>query len=481
MAAASQEHALSPRPSKPVLAVVGGGMTGLAAAWEALGHPDGPGVVLLDAGTRLGGRIVTEEFMGLPVDAGADAFIARVPDGVELSRALGLGERLVAPATGRAFVWARGRLRPLPPGLVLGVPSRLLPVVRSGILSPAMAARALLEPLLPRTIRPDSGDCAVSDLVAQRYGRGVDAWLVDPLLGGIHAGTTARLSLDATAPQLAAVARRSRSLSLGLRSVPASTPAAPADPVFLAPRGGMQELVEALREALRAGGADIRTGAEALSLRRGAHRWSIETPGATVEAEAVVLAAPSAVSAQLLRPVAPAAADELSAIEHASVAMVTFAYPDAALERTLDGSGFLVPRATGRLMTACSWTSSKWPHLKPTGHVLMRVSAGRLGDGRAFELDDDELSRRLHDELTQIGGVTGPPAATRVTRWPSAFPQYEVGHLGRVARIEKAVAAHPGLAVAGSALGGVGIPACIAQGRSAARRAVAGAPARVRR
>jgi oxygen-dependent protoporphyrinogen oxidase len=480
--ASSPERAdrLDPRPSTPVVAVVGGGMTGLAAAWEATRSEGRPTVVVLEAAAGFGGRVGTEEFAGRPIDTGADAFIARVPEGRQLCAELGMADRLVAPATGRAFVWSRGRLRPLPPGLVLGVPSRLSAVVASGILGPASAARALIEPLLPRSFSPAAPDCTVSELVVPRFGRGVDRWLADPLLGGIHAGTTSELSLEATAPQLAAVARRSRSLARGLRSVPPSAGGEGGGPVFLAPRGGMGELVRALESGLRAAGAELRTDSPVGSVARRGGRFVLETPAGALAADAVVLTCPPSAAAALLASLAPAASSELAAIEHASVAMVTLAYDDAAVGADLDGSGLLVPAATGRLVTACSWTSSKWPHTKPPGRVVMRVSAGRHGDRRAFELSDEELVGRLHAELAELLDITRPPVEQRVGRWPDSFPQYRVGHLERVARIESALDAAPGLAVAGAGLGGVGIPACIAQGRRAARACLSALEASVR-
>jgi oxygen-dependent protoporphyrinogen oxidase len=425
------------------VAVVGGGITGLAAAYEAmLGGAD---VTLYEASDRLGGKIVTGSFDGRPVDAGPDAFLARVPHAVELCRELGLGDELVAPAAGSASVWTRGALRALPEGLVLGVPTDVLGLARSGILSARGVARAGLDLVLPQSRFGD--DPSVGEVVSARFGREAAERLVEPLLGGIHAGRIDRLSMASTAPQLAAAVGRHRSLLRGLRGVPASLDG----PVFNSLRGGMARLVERLEEVLREGGVRFCLGAAVDSLP---------------DADRVVVALPAARSAALLSSASPAAAAELAAIEHASVTLVTLAYPALPLS----GSGFLVPAVDGRLMTACSFGSNKWPHWAGDGRTVLRVSAGRAGDDRAMHLSDDEVVSALSSELGEAAGIASPPLAARVTRWVDGFPQYAPGHAARVARIESALATDaPHVRVAGAALHGVGIPACIASGRAAAR------------
>ncbi|HVL27124.1 MAG TPA: protoporphyrinogen oxidase [Acidimicrobiales bacterium] len=429
------------------VAVLGGGITGLATAWFLRqAAPDLP-VTIYEAGDRLGGKIRTSELAGRPVEEGPDTFLARVPWAVELCRRIDLGDDLVEPATSRAYVWTRGALRPLPPGTVLGVPGRLGPLVRSGIVSPAGLARAGLDLVLPR--RSHGDDPSVADVVAGRFGREVAQRLVEPLVGGIHAGRADRLSLTAVAPQIAGVARSSRSLLVGLRRMAPR----PGGPVFLGVRGGLGRLVDRLADRLD--GVDVRLRSPVVSLD-------------DVAAAAVVCTLPAPAAARL----APAeAAAELGAIRHASVVTVTLAYPATALARPLDGSGFLVPRIDGRLMTACSWTSSKWPGSSPDGVVFLRPSAGRIGDDRAVRLDDATLVDRLHGELVEAMGLRARPAEWLVSRWPEAFPQYDVGHQARVARIEAALP--PGLVLAGAPYRGVGIAACIRDAELAAAKAVA--------
>ena len=438
------------------VAVVGGGITGLAAAWELL--RSGARVTLVEASPRLGGRIVTADVAGRRVDLGPDAFLARVPEATQLCRELGLEAELVSPATEKAWLWTRGRLRPLPDG-VLGVPTGLASLAGTGVLTPAGMARAALDLVLPPTPGPD-GDRSVGQLVTARFGRQVHERLVDPLVGGIHAGPCDQLSLHATAPQLAAAAT-SRSLLLGLRAHRRAAPQQPG-PAFRSLRGGLARLVDRLEEALRAGGA-------AIELAR-----TVEALG-DLGADATVVATPAAATASLVA-ASPEAAAGLAAVEHASVALAVLVYPAAAFPRPPSGSGFLVPRVEGRLMTACSFASAKWPHWAAPGQVVLRASAGRWGDERALALSDDDLVARLHAELTEVLGLREEPSEVRVTRWSRAFPQYRVGHLDRVDRIDAALARDlPGVVVAGAALRGIGIPACIGQGRQAARRALSAA------
>ncbi|MGH9067174.1 MAG: protoporphyrinogen oxidase, partial [Acidimicrobiales bacterium] len=471
----------------PVVAVVGGGITGLAAALAVLDHPAPPGgpaprVVLLEAGDRLGGKIRTEELGDRPVEAGPDAFLARVPHAVQLCRRVGLSGELVAPATGRARVWVNGRLRPLPEGLVLGVPTRFGPLARSGILSPQGLARAALDLVLPAD--PTAEDRSIGQLVRSRLGDEVHDRLAEPLLGGINAGRTDHLSAALAAPRLDAAARRSRSLVLALRAEQSrlggggagAAGTAGAGPVFLAPRGGLGRLVEALARELAASGgrASVRTATPVTAVERSEGRWILATGSGPVAADAVVLALPAPDAAPLVAPHAPEAGRLMTGIGYASVSLATLTYPVSAVGQILDGSGYLVPPGDGRLTTACTWTSSKWPHLARPGEVLLRVSTGRWADDRPAQLDDEALVSAVHEELVEAMGISAPgPSTWRVARWPSSFPQYEVGHLDRVDRLESALGAAPGLVVAGASYRGIGIPSCIDQGQRAAGAALA--------
>lgn len=320
------------------VAVVGGGITGLAAAWELL--RSGAQVSVLEESDRLGGKILTDEMGGRRVDLGPDAFVARTSDALELCQELGLVDELVRAATDEAAVWVGGRLRPLPRDVVLGVPTRLTSVARSRILSPVGVARAAADTVLPG--RGLNGDRSVGDLVTARLGRQVHDRLVDPLFGGIHAGPARNLSVRATAPQLATAAER-RSLVRGARAQRSN---AGERPGFHSLRGGLGRLVERLEDELRAGGANIELGTAV---------ESVPVPGV----DATVVTTPAPVAADLVAGSSPEAASELGSIDYASVTVTVLTYPASAFPRPLSGSGFLVPHCEGRLLTACSFASSK--------------------------------------------------------------------------------------------------------------------------
>jgi oxygen-dependent protoporphyrinogen oxidase len=449
------------------IVVVGGGITGLAAAFF-LGQA-GADVVVLEQAERLGGKVWTEPFAGLDLDTGADAFLARTNAATDLCVAVGLGEELVAPATGTAWVWTRGRLRRLPAGL-LGVPTDLVALARGGVLSPIGTARAALDLVLPgRGVDVETSDHSVAEVVRRRLGREALQRLVDPLVGGINAGRTEDLSLRTTTPQLATAARR-RSLIAGARAMRAAGPTNDA-PVFLTVRGGLRRLIGALEQHLRAGSVDVRRneGVDAIE-RDGATGWVVTTTRQQrITADGVVITTPAPVAARLLGDLSPTAAGELAAVTYASVALVTMAYRRADVPGPLDGSGFLVPRVDGRLMTAASWVNNKWPHLDRPGQFVLRASAGRAGDNRAMSMDDDALIDGLHRELAVAMGINARPTAARVHRWVDAFPQFRVGHQVRMAAMEQALQRDaPGVVVAGAAQRGVGLPTCITGAQEAA-------------
>jgi oxygen-dependent protoporphyrinogen oxidase len=454
------------------IVVVGGGITGLAAAYELRQSPDPPAVTVLEASDRLGGKILTTTFAGRPVDAGADSVLARVPWAVDLFTELGLANELVAPATSQAAIWWRGALHSIPSGLVLGVPSGLPGLARSGLLSWRGKARAAVEPLLPRT----DGDDDLRLTIRRRFGAEVYDRLVGPLVGSINAADPDHISLAAAAPQIADAAVH-RSLLLGLRAAGRSVPAGDR-PVFLTHPDGLGHVVHRLASRLRDAGVSLRVGTVTNRIEpRPGGGFAI----AGLEADAVVLTAPADAAATILSGVAPDAATRLRAVRYASVALVTLALPANAVGQRLDGSGYLVPAAEQRHVTACSWGSSKWPHWAGRGDVVLRASLGRAGDEHAVDLDDDALAEATLADLRRHLGVRGDPSHVRVTRWPRSFPQYEPGHLVRVAAIEAALP--PGVVVAGAAYRGIGIASCVRQGRDAARLALARAtkPAKLTR
>lgn len=465
------------------VAVVGGGIAGLSAAWEMSGS--GARVTVYEPG-RPGGKLLTTEFLGRPVDEGPDALLARVPEGVALCRELGIDGELVAPAAGRAMLWAGGRLRALPEGLVLGAPARILPLARSGIVSPFGMARALGDLVLPR--RPVSADASVFDLVAGRFGSEVAEKLIEPLVGSIYAGTTRGLSAATTAPQLLRAANDRRSLMLSLRRAARRPPARPSGgpsvPTFLAPRRGLGSIAAALVERLTVDRA-VRivpaavTGLQALppSDGGGPRLVTISTAAGEHRYDGAVITAPAPVSARLLATLLPGSHHlaRLADVPFSSVAIVTLGFRKGDLDVPEGLSGVLVAPGTGMLMTACSFGSNKWPHWSEPEISVVRVSVGKLDDDRWTTLDDDELVARSCAELATVlsGGRSGPvprpvPGGSRVSRWPSALPQYAVGHLDVMAALRSELAAvAPTVAVAGASFGRVGVPANIADGRRA--------------
>lgn len=446
---------MSGSPSR--IAVIGAGITGLSAAHEAaVAGGERVEVTLFDGSGRAGGLIRTSTFAGLRVDEGADAFLRRVPDALTLARSVGLDERLTSPTAGSAAVWVDG-LRRLPEGLVLGVPTSTISLARSRLVSPVGAARALADLVLPRrALDHDS----IGAWVRGRLGEEVHDRLTDALVGSIYAADTDRFSLAAV-PQLDALARGGRSAILtALRQRRPSD----SGPVFAAPIDGMGSLADAVLTAAVEAGATTRLEAtvEAVEAVDG---------GVLIDGErfeAAILATPAKVSARLLASSAPAAAAGLGSIETAGVVMVTLAIPGDSLPETCSGlSGYLVPKSRQRRVTAVSFASNKWSHLRPTdGSQILRVSLGRDGMD-VSDLDDNEVINSVVSEVSDHLGAQLAPYEVRVTRWPSSFPQYRPHHGALVATIERSLPA--GIVAAGASLHGIGVPACVGSGRRAAQ------------
>jgi oxygen-dependent protoporphyrinogen oxidase len=458
--------------------VVGGGVAGLAAAHELTTAAGGAvsSVTVLEAAGAVGGKLRTARLGDRDVDVGPDGFLARRPEASALIDELGAADRLQPVAAQGAWVLARGRRRRLPSGLALGVPTRLGAREAIGLLGLRGALRASVDLVAPRPARRRPlPDRAIGPLVEDKLGHAVVDVLVDPLVGGIHAGRVKDLSAAAVFPPLLPAAQGRGSLMRALqRNGTTSTDAGPA---FLTLRDGLGSLATLLATSLGARGVALETGRAAHALRRGvpgARRWVVETDAGDLEADAVVLATPAAVTGGLLGGLDPDAAALAAAIDAASVAVVTLVLDPGDAAVPDGGTGILVPvGAKGPdgpfLVTAVSFLDRKWPHLARDGDVLLRASVGRIDDRRFEELDDPALVDRVVAELDALLGGAGAPRSWHVARWPSAFPQYRVNHLVRVDGIEAAATALGGVAVAGCAYRGVGVPACVASGRAAAR------------
>jgi len=464
--------------TRPRVAVVGAGVSGLATAL-ALADTGTVDVTVYESADRVGGKIDASSFAGVPgVDEGADAFLARVPEAVALAHRVGLGDQLVSPEAVGAAVWHDG-LHPIPDGLVLGLPGKVLPLATTALLSWRGKARAALEPFLPRTsTAPDS----IGEFVRARFGDEVHDRLVDSLVGSIYAADTDRFSL-AEVPQLAALAEGNRSILLAARRQrrsQAGTATAASSPVFAAPRAGIGSFVRAIADAIDASGGTIRTSCSIASIDAAADgRWRLSATGADgvatpdeLTVDAVVFATPAGPTAAALATVAPAATTLLGRAETADVIMVTLhVRSDQWPERLRGLSGYLVPKPDQRWVTAASFASQKWGHWRPpAGGEILRVSIGR--DGMAvMHLDDDEVLRVVLDDLERHLGVRFEPDEIRITRWPSAFAQYRPHHAAWVDAVEAALP--PGVFVTGAGFRGIGIPACVRAADSVAARASA--------
>jgi protoporphyrinogen/coproporphyrinogen III oxidase len=455
------------------VAVVGAGVSGLAAA-HRLRVLLGPAaaITVLDQRDRLGGVLHTVDLAGVPFDVGAEAFLARRPEVAALLAELDLADEQVHPTTASATVRAAGRTRPLPGGTLLGVPTSAARL--ADLLSPAGTAALAAEPDRPLRWEP-GGDVALGGLLRERFGDELPDRLTDPLLGGVYAGRVDTLGLRATVPALAtALDAGAPSLTAAAdRATDRTTGGAPAPraggPVFGAVRGGYARLVAALAAAA---GADVRLRTTVRALERRPAGWRLvlgpTTAPEALDVDAVVLAVPAPALARLLAPLAAGAAAAAAGVELASSAVVALAYRPADAATLPATSGALIASGEPLAVKGVTHSTTKWAHLSPDGLVRLRASVGRFGEAASLRVDDAELVARVRADLATLAGITAAPIAAHVQRWGGGLPQYGVGHLDRVAAIEGGLP--EGLAVAGAALHGVGVPACVGTGRAAADR-----------
>ncbi len=457
--------------------IAGGGITGLAAAWELARA--GIAVELYEASDRLGGKIRTEHVDGFVIEDGPDSFISYRPAATGLARELGLGDEIINTTDPRTVhIRTGGRFVPLPDGIGLVLPTRIAPFLATRLFSPLEKLAMARDLVLPRA--PKDRDVSIGWFLRRRLGSALVARLGDPLIGGIYGAAVDELSLDAVVPQLRAAEREHRSLLLASlaqgrarrRAAAAGNPAPKGSP-FLSLRGGMGSLVDALADRLEADpNVRIRLGVGVAQLVRGGAGLSARmSDGSTVRADAVILAGPASASAGALAELAPAVVPVLGGIPHGSTAVVSLAYRADQLAGPT-GHGFLVARDEPLVFSACTWSSAKWAGRAPDGWVLARAFLGERSPGLLAGADG-EVAAAVHADLARIAGIAGSPSFSRVARWPDAMPRYTIGHLGRVAALDQAMRALPEVALTGAALRGVGVPDCVDQGRAAARRIAA--------
>jgi oxygen-dependent protoporphyrinogen oxidase len=447
----------------PRVLILGGGIAGLAAAWEC--HRQGVPCQVLEAQPQAGGVIRTEVSGAYVLDTGPDAFLATKPGGITLCRELGIEAELIAMTPPRGASILRGdTLHPLPEGGAFGIATRPGPFLRSTLLSPLGKLRVALEPFVPR--RRSDADESAGAFFRRRFGAEAAQRIAQPLLGGIHAGDLDRLSAESVLPQLIAVERQGGSVLLALRR---QARRAAAGGAFRSFPQGMARLVAALTAALPPGTVRLGTSAERVDREGGT--WHVRTSAGTMEADLLVLAAPAPVVGGWLRAVAPTAADHAAAIRYVSSAAVLAVYADAQIARPMPGSGYVsTPGASRDPLLATSWLSSKWAGRAPAGHTVLRGFFGGAFDEAALSRSDDELVDLAHATWVRRFGVVGAPALTRVDRWHRSSPQHEVGHAARVGAIDEALAALPPVAVCGSGFRAIGIPDVVSDARATVSR-----------
>ncbi len=479
----------------PRVAVVGGGMAGLAAARvledaRTSGSPQTiADWVLFERDQRLGGKVQTVRRDGFVIEGGPDSAIVEKPWPIEMARRLDIGDRLLDSNEDvrKSFVFSGGRLHEFPEGIILMVPTRLVPFAFSSLISWPGKLRMGMDLVLPRS--PATGDESLGDFVRRRLGREALAKVAEPIVAGIHAGDPEQMSVRATFPMFREMEVKHRSLIIGMLkrrrararlAAPTTGPRQSPRSYFYSFRTGLADLSDAIVASLP--GDRLHTGATVAAIeradepagvgRRGGFMLAF-SDGGREHVDAVVLATPAYASGELLRAVAPLAAADLESIEYVTTATVSVAFRRDQVAHPLRGFGLVVPRVEHRGVMATTWSSSKFANRAPEGDVLVRSFLGRAGIEAAAQLDDDEMLKLVRSELAVMLGVTAEPVTSEIFRWPRGMPQYKVGHTALVDRIEAAVAKTPGVGLAGGAYHGIGIGDCMREGAAAAQRALA--------
>lgn len=462
------------------VAIIGGGISGLAAAFELeeLRRNASADVqyVLYEASARLGGVLRTEHIDGCVVEAGPDSFITEKPWASDLCRELGLGEQLIGSndADRKTYILTKGRLVEMPDGLMFMVPTKIMPTVLSPLFSWKTKLRMVKELLHPRNSLPDE---SVASFVERHYGSEVVDRLADPLLSGIYGGEAASLSLRAVLPRFHAMEDSHGSLGRAMLAARKKMSAAthkPAPPIFTSLKNGMQQLVETVVSRLK---GTLLSNTTVQAVQREAGGWVILAGMQSDFFDSVIVALPAPAAAQVLRMASPELSAELAAIQYSSSITVGLGYGREVRQTLPPGFGFLVPRSEGKKLLAATFVHNKFPHRAPEDRALLRCFfAGKNGES-VWTLSDDQIIGIVRNELQQIlgpqiSGLRADPIFARVYRWKSAMAQYGVGHLDRLDRVERLRQLLPGLALAGNAYRGIGVPDCVRSGRDAARKVV---------
>jgi len=455
------------------IAIIGGGISGLAAAFALEPHRLSGTLdyTLYEASPHLGGVLRTERIQDCIVEAGPDSFITEKPWASELCRTLGLTDQLIGSndADRKTYILVDGRLVPMPDGLMFMVPTKILPTAFSPLFSWTTKLRMARELLHPP--QPASADESVASFVERHYGTEMVDRLADPLLSGIYGGEAASLSVRAVLPRFAEMERARRSLGRAmLAAKKKSKPRRPAPPLFTSLKNGMQQLVETVVPKLNPLSLLTNTPVQSIHPEANNKRWQVAAPSRTDHFDSIILALPAPAAASILSIASPELSGELASIPYGSSITVALAYGHKVRHSLPPGFGFLVPRSEGKRLLAATFVHNKFPHRAPENLALLRCFFAGSNAENLWQLSDDALVATVRNELQQILGLRATPLFARVYKWKSAMAQYGVGHLERLDRIDRLRRQLPGLALAGNAYRGIGVPDCIRSGQDAAQQ-----------
>ncbi|WP_114744053.1 protoporphyrinogen oxidase [Falsibacillus pallidus] len=455
---------------KQKVAVIGGGMTGLAAAYylqKTIKEKKLPiEVVLIEASHRLGGKIQTVYKDGFVIERGPDSFLARKQSASRLAKEVGLEDKLVSNTAGRSYVMVNEKLHPMPEGAVMGIPTKISPFITTGLFSVPGKMRAAADFVMPRS--KEIGDQSLGSFFRRRLGDEVVENLIEPLLSGIYAGDIDKLSLMSTFPQFYEVEQEHRSLIMGMKkTTPAPTPNKNKKKkgMFLTFKSGLQSFVDEIEQQLDKG--SVVKGVKVEGIEREEKGYHLQlSSGEELTVDSVIVTTPHHAVQSMFNSLG--FFDPLKSMPATSVATIAMAFPEEAIKRDIDGTGFVVSRNSDYTITACTWTHKKWPHTTPKGKVLLRCYVGRAGDEAVVDLSDEEIEQIVLDDLKKTMDISMKPEFSIVSRWKEAMPQYTVGHKERMQNIYRNIENElPGVFVAGSSFEGLGLPDCIDQGEAA--------------
>ncbi|PPA72395.1 protoporphyrinogen oxidase [Jeotgalibacillus proteolyticus] len=466
---------------KKKIVVVGGGITGLAAAYKLQNQIQQMGLdaelFLVESSHRLGGKIQTAHKEGFVVEKGPDSFLARKKSMSRLIKEVGLEDQLVPNSTGQSFILMNDKLHPMPGGSIMGIPTQIKPFMTTELVSMSGKLRAAADFVLPRS--KAGSDQSLGEFFRRRLGDEIVENLIEPLLSGIYAGDIDQISLLSTFPQFHQMEQDHRSLIAGIKKTSSPAPSGNQQEkkkksLFLTLTSGLQSLVDRLEEKLD--NTAILKGVKIESIEDpedNSHSYSLHlSNGETLDADSVILTVPHYVAASIFQK--KQLLTEFKDVPATSVATVAMAFPKEAVTQVLDGTGFVVSRNSDYTITACTWTHYKWPHTTPEGKVLLRCYVGRAGDEAVVDLADDQIEAIVLDDLNKIMNITAAPEWTMVTRWKDAMPQYTIGHKERLAKVRRDLESEfPGVYLAGGSYDGIGLPDCIDQGEKAAEQVLA--------